>query len=394
MSLPIKLESIYDTILQRIQRQESHNRHLAISLLCWVLFAKRPLTSSELRHALAIDEGQTQLASQLVLDPSWFAKISGGLVQVDPNTSVVRFLHVSVRDYLTSRSTDWIANIETEALELRFQSYPLLEYAAHFQYLHVQQETENLVKDQMGYGRDFPAYVTDLHVAAALGLKNTVAHLLGQKDHDINARDNYGNTPLQAAILNKNEFIARMLIDRGADAARAGDSQTIDLLLNNGANIELRDRRFDRIALRQVASSGHQFAVALLLEKGANTDAKSKDGAAPLRSAVMNGHASIVAALLRYSATSSSCIEDLHGLLQAATDVGNKTILRSLVEAAALNSSNGPPLLDWSSTEGRLTLTRILVEDYIQVVGQGKFKWILDLREAGFTIEEVLRHLR
>ena len=114
MSLPIKLESIYDTILQRIQRQESHNRHLAISLLCWVLFAKRPLTSSELRHALAIDEGQTQLASQLVLDPSWFAKISGGLVQVDPNTSVVRFLHVSVRDYLTSRSTDWIANIETE----------------------------------------------------------------------------------------------------------------------------------------------------------------------------------------------------------------------------------------------------------------------------------------
>ena len=59
--------------------------------------------------------------------------------------------------------------------------------------------------------------MTDLHVAAALGLKNTVAHLLGLKDHDINARDSYGSTPLQAAVLNKNESIVRMLIDRGAD---------------------------------------------------------------------------------------------------------------------------------------------------------------------------------
>lgn len=91
---------------------------------------------------------------------------------MDPNTSVVRFLHVSVRDYLTSRSTDWFPNIETEiakrcityfnfdafsaegrlndqALEIRLQSYPLLEYAAHFWYLHLQQETEDLVKDQI-----------------------------------------------------------------------------------------------------------------------------------------------------------------------------------------------------------------------------------------------------
>ena len=77
------------------------------------------------------------------------------------------------------------------------------------------------------------------------------------KGANIEARDNLGNTPLHCVCNGgyKNRTLARYLLGKGANpearndegrtplhlAARTGDTDTISLLLDNGANIEARD---------------------------------------------------------------------------------------------------------------------------------------------------------
>jgi ankyrin repeat protein len=74
-------------------------------------------------------------------------------------------------------------------------------------------------------------------------------------------------------------------------AAKHGDSETVTLLLERGADI----RAIDDLALRWAAGNGHTKTVALLLERGANINAKKNQG---LRGAADGGHTQTVALLL------------------------------------------------------------------------------------------------
>ncbi len=118
--------------------------------------------------------------------------------------------------------------------------------------------------------------------------------------------------------------------------AREGDALTIDLLLEDGAAPDLPDAQGTR-PLHEAARFGHEDVVALLLDAGAKTDAKTDPlGVSPLMVAIENNHMGIVRLLLKRGA-SLTVRNHLngHGVLHLAAQGGNLSLIGLLVSAGA-----------------------------------------------------------
>jgi ankyrin repeat protein len=77
------------------------------------------------------------------------------------------------------------------------------------------------------------------------------------------------------------------------DGALSGRAPMIALLLDKGANREARDRQSGATPLYQAASWGRRAAVELLIARGADVNAKSNTGVSPAQAAAKNGFAEI-----------------------------------------------------------------------------------------------------
>ncbi|XP_077422100.1 arf-GAP with coiled-coil, ANK repeat and PH domain-containing protein 2 [Vanacampus margaritifer] len=100
-------------------------------------------------------------------------------------------------------------------------------------------------------------------------------------------------------------------------AAQGGSLLASEFLLQNGANINHRDRR-GQGALHAAATAGHTGQVCLLLKRGANQYAVDESGRDPLAIAVETTHADIVT-LLRMARMNEE-MRDSEGVFGAAGD--------------------------------------------------------------------------
>lgn len=107
---------------------------------------------------------------------------------------------------------------------------------------------------------------------------------------DPNAANDYGSTPLSEAAIVANGQVISALLDAGADVNQRGpDGQTplmvlargnnvtaARLLLERGAEVDVREAWRDQTALIWAAAQGQAKMVALLLEHGADPNARSR----------------------------------------------------------------------------------------------------------------------
>ena len=114
---------------------------------------------------------------------------------------------------------------------------------------------------------------------------------------DVTGKDRYGNTPLFQAIEGGYLGIVKLLIEEGANPdtdakSRYGripivNSKILDLLLSKGADVNAKDKNgFPRITLEIIRDCPKNIKV--LLKHGADLNAKDKDGNTPLMTAVKN----------------------------------------------------------------------------------------------------------
>ena len=96
------LDKAYDETVNRIENREQGIRELAKRTLFWIVYAKRPLTTKELRHALAIEPGTCRLDKTNLCPAKDLVSSCAGLVTVDSN--IIRLVHYTTQEYFQRRS--------------------------------------------------------------------------------------------------------------------------------------------------------------------------------------------------------------------------------------------------------------------------------------------------
>ena len=143
-----------------------------------------------------------------------------------------------------------------------------------------------------------------LHAATTYGHLDVVTWLL-HKGANPNKSDRWGGSPLDDARRENHLDIAKVLrkhggragdVDQGAallKAAAAGDSRTVEDLLENGVDINSCDYE-KRTATHMAASSGHLAVIKMLVEAGANVNQEDRWGGTPTDDAGRHGYQEVV----------------------------------------------------------------------------------------------------
>jgi Ankyrin repeats (3 copies)/Ankyrin repeat len=313
------LDATYEQAMERIEGQEADFRKLARQVLSWVIHAKRPLSGPEIRHALGVRTGMSELDDDFLPELEDLVSVCAGLVTVDEESNIVRLVHYTTQEYFGRTWTSWFPCAQTditktcvtylsfdkfetgfcptdEEFEARLRSNALYDYAARNWGHHARVATTEMAKlilglleseakisacsqamtasrSYSGYSQRVPKRITEVHLAAYFGLKEVMMVLL-KNGHHLDCKDTYSQTPLSWAAGNGHEAVVKLLLEKGAE-------------------LESKDNG-GQTPLSRAAEKGHEAVVKLLLEKGAELDSKDKGGQTPLSWAAQNGHEAVV----------------------------------------------------------------------------------------------------
>ena len=102
LQLPKELDKTYDEAVARILAQKEDDLMIAKQ---WIMNAKRPLTSHELQHAIAVAVDDAQIdETYLLTDADLFEEailvsVCAGLVTIEPQSRIVRLIHYTTQQY-------------------------------------------------------------------------------------------------------------------------------------------------------------------------------------------------------------------------------------------------------------------------------------------------------
>lgn len=415
--------------MRRIKGQEVGFRETAESILIWICFAREPLKISQIKHALAVEKGQEDFDEDNVQENiSEIVSTCAGLVVVDQQADIIRLIHRTAHEYFTRKWTDHFPHAKNyitvscvtyisfnefargpctndEKYSRRTKSYPFYHYASRHWGIHAREamgekrlivdflENRNKlaasVEPMMG-----PSYqtercpsslkgVTGMHVAAFFGLNGIVPDLT-KNGHDINAKDENGETPLHWAVIqNQHDFVALllahpkielkrdgMLYDTGllSVAAYNGNESIVKTLLADG-RVDPNIANFDtRVALHWVSENGNLPIVKLLLA-GKKVDVNVRDGEdhTPLFTAVASRGQEVAELLLADRRTDPN-IPDKDGatpLFNTARSQSKKELARLLIADNRVDLEHrdraGRTALNIAASNGNTVVTDLLL---------------------------------
>ncbi|KAF8448615.1 hypothetical protein BDZ91DRAFT_786978 [Kalaharituber pfeilii] len=122
--LPSGIDATYDAAMQRITAQSDEDRKLAMKMLSWVTCTKRPITITELQHALATEIGSSKFDREALTDMTILLSICAGLVVVSQQEASengrTQFVHYSAQEYFVKRSTELFPDAEVHIAGICF----------------------------------------------------------------------------------------------------------------------------------------------------------------------------------------------------------------------------------------------------------------------------------
>ncbi|CAI7630959.1 unnamed protein product [Penicillium glandicola] len=376
-------DKAYDNAIDRIQGQLKEQTDLAMQTLSWLTYARRPLTSLELQHALAIEEGESSFDEENLPEIEDILAVCVGLVTVENERGIIRLVHYTTQEYLERKKDAFFPSAENrismlcityisfdifgsgicetdEAFAERLESHPFYHYVVR----HWGDHPKIDASEQASYVRmhsipkdwtlQFPRHKMGLQLAASQGIEEAVSYFL-QHQYPVDMCHNGGWTALQWAISRGYLGVTQLLLTHGADlkgngeltdnplatAAARGYGDIVRLLLGRGVDADTPCGLVGT-ALIAACDGGRLNTVEILLASGANINAESELYGSPLEAAAIGGHWRLVTLLLEKGANPNSQGNEIETALQAASESGREDVVQILLNYHAdINRQGG-----------------------------------------------------
>ena len=184
-----------------------------------------------------------------------------------------------------------------------------------------------------------------LLLSAAVGGQHGLVRFLLNRCATVDQENSVGLTPLQAAA-----------------CQQPGNKETIEMLMEAGANIEAGNPHDGTTALIYAAELGTVDAAQALLSGGATVDAAKRDGGTALMAASHRGHLELVQALIAARAALDKQNDEGATALMGAAQQGHAPVVVALLRARADPSLRalGRTALEWAREEGHQDVVVVL----------------------------------
>ncbi|KAI9673848.1 MAG: hypothetical protein M1822_009584 [Bathelium mastoideum] len=395
------IDRAYKDALYRIDGQLPGHRELARRALAWITYAQRLLTTDELRHALAIELGESTLDHENLDDIDQVVSVCSGLVAVDKESNIIRLTHYTTQEYFEKVRSGWNPDAQEEiaaacltylsfntftngssasdeAFEQRLAENPFFNYSAHHWGRHLQPVQHSCHASELAlallcndalvdsviqvvsvstyrysnYSLRFPRQSNGLHLAARYGLSYIIQMILEQESRssiNIDAKDGYGRTPLSWAAGGGHEAVVRQL------------------LATEKVDVDAKDTTDGQTPLSWAAGGGHEAVVRqLLATEKVDVDAKdTTDGRTPLSQAAEGGHEAVVRQLLATEKVDVDAKDTTDGQtpLWLAAEGGHEAVVQQLLATEKVD-------VDAKDEDGRTPLSQAARRGHEAVVRQ------------------------
>jgi ankyrin repeat protein len=397
------LGDAYNKAIDRIDGQEHDDCTLAKSVLSWISYARRPLTTEELCHALAVEIGDEEIDPENIPDVEDILSVCAGLVTIDEESQIIRLAHYTTQEYLEGIRETWHPNAQQEIastcltylcfdsfksvipsenaeFESRHKEYSFLYYSARYWPEHVAVVQEKICELAMTllhdsdlvasaqlhrnrlYNPFISREVTGLHLTASHGLLHLSMELLSWTKEEkmglCNMKNDEGETPLFLAVVGGHRDMVELLLATGEvdvnvkdrnevpaliEAVKRGHKEIVDLLLGTGEVDVNVQEDYGHTALMLAVHGEHREIVQLLLGTGeVDVNVQNIHGQTALLFAVEKGHKEIAELLL---GTGKVDIDvEIHGwtALWIAVRKGHKDIVEMLLRSGKAGVDKTP----------------------------------------------------
>ena len=270
---------------------------------------------------------------------------------------------------------------------------------------------EMLVKILLEKGADVNAVAGDYGTAlqaASWGGNKMVVKILLEKGADANTVAGDYGTALQAASSNGHEKIVALLIKRGADtdtctlamfeAADRGDTNAVKVLLKHGVDVNAKVEKWGSKSALEVAAErfrDSEETVKVFIEAGTRTDKSTYNKALLLASE--KGRPKTVKLLLDNGADVNAKSTDYGSALEAAASGhhdDNEQVVKILIEAGADEGTYGSALVQASRNQHIETVKLLLDKGADVNTSSGEYGSALEAAAGGYLDnEEVVKIL-
>jgi ankyrin repeat protein len=277
-------KSVYEDAMERIEGQVADMAELAKQTLALITCVRRPLSTSELQQALAVEINEPDLDPDNFPDIDDVVSACAGLVTINEGDEIIRLVHYTTQEYLERNQQRWFPDaqvmitevcttylafepfsgsrrmheqgvipsptystqyLDTAISKYTFHGYAATEWGHHARlapnaHSHVMNFLERPLNVLASHMRSQPSYrkvisVHAVHVAAEFGLVAPLAKYLEQSldpdnlavYHDSRPwqRSKESITPLLVAARYGHENIVKVLLEHGADANYTSEHQ-------------------------------------------------------------------------------------------------------------------------------------------------------------------------
>lgn len=232
------------------------------------------------------------------------------------------------------------------------------------------------------------AYDTQLRDAAGEGKIGEVERLL-TAGANVNSKGNFNWTALARADKAGHKKISELLIKWGAnpadllnkellDYAGWGDKKRIELLLEKGAQVNARDIS-GRTALMRAARHGQEEVCKLLIAQGANINAKADDGDTALMSATEDNHKEICELLIAHGADVHAKNNKGFTALMTALAWSHKDISKLLIDAMIKPTKEElAPIFTMLGIQKKGQDLNLVGRNIVQLIGKDTYNQIVE----------------